>query len=216
MQLVKCELLHSSTDSDIRELYESRSVRNAKLTRVWKATKLLSEAEAEVDLNLKFPVQNVSTLGIGFGKFNPNPTISQRRKLITSKALSFSEQKRVAHSATLKQQGAWLQWAESAVPFDFSWKNLIWGGLNTDLIKFILASSVNWARTPNLMKLWKKTVCCCLCGAENCTLHHILSNYPFALNNARYTWRHDSVLFEIHRVLSNFIEEINQMPLQKT
>jgi len=124
MQLVKCELLRNSTDSDIRELYRSRSARNAKLTRVWKATKLLSEVDAEVDLNLKFPVQN-NNLGIGFENFNPNPSILQRRKLVTSKALSFSEQKRVAHSATLKQQGAWLQWAESAIPFDFSWKNLI-------------------------------------------------------------------------------------------
>ena len=121
MQLVKCELLRNSTDSDIRELYRSLSVRNAKLTRVWKATKLLSKVDAEVDLNLKFPVQN-NNLGIGFGNFNPNPSILQRRKLVTSKALSFSEQKRVAHSATLKQQGTWLQWAESASPFDFSWK----------------------------------------------------------------------------------------------
>ena len=57
MQLVKCELLRNSTDSDIRELCRSRPARNAKLTRVWKATKLLSKVDAEVDLNLKFPVQ---------------------------------------------------------------------------------------------------------------------------------------------------------------
>ena len=215
MQLVKCELLRNSTDSDIRELYRSRSARNAKLTRVWKATKLLSEVDAEVDLNLKFPVQN-NNLGIGFGNFNPNPSILQRRKLVTSKALSFSEQKRVAHSATLKQQGAWLQWAESAIPFDFSWKNLIWGGISPDLIKFILASSVNWARTPNLMKLWgwKKTAACCLCAADTCTLHHILSNCSYALADKRYTWRHDSVLFEIHRVLSNSLQQLNQVRVQ--
>ena len=49
--------------------------------------------------------------------------------MITNKAQSFSEQKRLNHSLTLKQQGVWLQWAEKALPFDFSWKNLIWSPL---------------------------------------------------------------------------------------
>ena len=60
--------MQNSTDSNTRELYRSRSAQNAKLTRVWKATKLLSEVDAEVDLNLKFPVQN-NNLGIGFKEF---------------------------------------------------------------------------------------------------------------------------------------------------
>ena len=166
MQVVKCELLSHSKDPNIVPLYKTRESLNAKLTRVWKATNATMEANAEVNLNLKFPSQS-NRQGIGFGKFNPNPSLAEKRKLITSKTASFTEQKRIAHSASLKQQGAWLQWSENASPFDMSWNNLIWGGVSPLITKFVLESSVNWVRTPNLLKLWglKNTSSCCLCGA---------------------------------------------------
>ena len=88
-------------DSDIQQLYKIREQKNSKLNRVWKATQLCQTVNAEVTLNLKFPGQN-STQGIGFGNFNPNPTAAERRKLITAKAFSFSEQKRLNHSLSLK------------------------------------------------------------------------------------------------------------------
>ena len=59
MQLVKCELLHTSKDPTIRELYKTREMENAKLTRVWKATSALQIANAEVELDLKFPSQHI-------------------------------------------------------------------------------------------------------------------------------------------------------------
>ena len=79
-------------------------------------------------LNLCLPGQS-NQLRLGFANFNPKPSAEERRKMITNKAQSFSEQKRLNHSLTLKQQGVWLQWAEKALPFDFSWKNLIWSPL---------------------------------------------------------------------------------------
>ena len=105
-----------------------------------------------VTLNLKFPGQN-STQGIGFGNFNPNPTAAERRKLITAKAFSFSEQKRLNHSLSLKRQGIWLKWSENSLPFDFSWKNLIWSS-NYHIVKFVLHASINWVKTPELLNLW--------------------------------------------------------------
>ena len=115
--------------------------------------------------------------------------------MITNKAQSFSEQKRLNHSLTLKQQGVWLQWAEKALPFDFSWKNLIWSPFSK-VARFVLNASVNWLKTPSLLKLWglSETSSCFLCSSQQCTLHHILSNCPFALSSKRYTWRHDSIL----------------------
>jgi len=73
--------------------------------------------------------------------------------LIKKKAFSFSEQKRIAHSLSLKRQGVWLQWSENTIPFDFSWQNLIWSS-NTKLISFVLNATVNWVRTPDLLQLW--------------------------------------------------------------
>ena len=118
--------------------YRNQEQVNAKFKRVWKATQLAKTVNAEVTLDLQFPTQS-NKQGIGFGKYKPNPTVAERRTLITSKALLFSEQKRMAHSITLKQQIVWLQWSENTLPFDFSWKNLIniWSS-NYRIIKFVL------------------------------------------------------------------------------
>jgi Reverse transcriptase (RNA-dependent DNA polymerase) len=211
MQLVKCELLRNSNDPTVRELYKTRELINDKLSRVWKATKESAIANAEVDLNLKFPTQH-NNQGLGFGNFNPNPAPSERRKLVTSKTAVFHEETRLAHSISLKQQSVWLQWAETTHPFDFSWKNLIWGNVSPAVLKFVLAASVNWVRTPDLMHLWgyKSSEYCCLCGAQKCTLHHILAGCTFALKDKRFTWRHDSILSLINQALIEHVESINQ------
>ena len=194
MQLIKCDLLQNSVDDSIRTLYKHREKLNSKCSRVWRATNVSKVINSEVTLNLCFPGQS-DKLGLGFGNFNPNPSAEERRKMITNKAQSFSEQKRLNHSLTLKQQGVWLQWAEKALPFDFSWKNLIWSPFSK-VARFVLNASVNWLKTPSLLKLWglSETSSCFLCPSQQCTLHHILSNCPFALSSKRYTWRHDSIL----------------------
>ena len=120
-----------------------------------------------MDLNLKFPTQTTRE-GLGFGKYNPNPSQSERRKLVISKAQEISQESLLSHTLSLKRQSVWLEWAEQTYPFDFSWQNLIWGRLSVDVLKFVINSSVNWVRTPDLLHLWgyKKSSCCCLCGAE--------------------------------------------------
>ena len=178
---------------------------------MWKATKESSIANAEVELNLKFPMQQ-NNQGLGFGNYNPNPTPSERRKLVTAKATTFLEDNRLAHSLSLKQQSVWLQWAETAHPFDFSWQNLIWGSISPAIFKFVLNASVNWVRTPDLMHLWgyNSSMQCCLCGVQKCTLHHIISECSFALEDKRFTWRHDSILNLINISLKDHVESINQ------
>ena len=116
---MKCELLRTSKDPSIRAIYKTRETLNAKLTRVWKATKAATIANAEVELNLKFPTQ-LSNQGLGHGNFNPNPSLSEKRKLVL-----------------LKQQSVWLQWTETAEPFDLSWQNIIWGSISPDVLKFV-------------------------------------------------------------------------------
>ena len=123
MQLVKCSLLQSSIDPTVQLLYRNREQVNAKFKRVWKATQLAKTVNAEVTLDLQFPTQS-NKQGIGFGKYKANPTFAEPRTLITSKALLFSEQKRMAHSLTLKQHGVWLQWSENTVSLIFLGKTL--------------------------------------------------------------------------------------------
>ena len=153
MQLIKCQLLQNSKDPTIRELYKNRENLNAKLSRVWKATNVSKKVNAEVDLNLKFPSQQ-GNQGLGFGLYNPHPSHSERRELVKSKANSFLQESYLAHSVSLNQQSVWLQWSENTIPFDFSWQNLIWGCMSTEVFKFVLSASVNWACTPDLLHLW--------------------------------------------------------------
>jgi len=65
-----------------------RANKNAKISKLWKATNLLKVDNAKVELNQKFPAQN-SNQGIGFGSFNSNPTKIEKRNLITKKASHF-------------------------------------------------------------------------------------------------------------------------------
>lgn len=89
------------------------------------------------------------------------------------------------------------------MPFDLSWNNLIYGP-GPHLIAWILNSTINSMRTPDMLKLWgyKKHANCSLCGAELCSLHHIIANCDYALDQGRYTWRHDSVLLYLQKILS--------------
>ena len=210
MQLIKYDLFQNSTDEVVKELMAIRASREEKLTRVWKPTTLSKIINTEVDLDLKFPLQS-SKIGLGHGNFNPNPSLSERRKMITSKAMLFSEQERVAHSTSLSQQGVWLQWADNALPFDFSWSNMIWGS-NYHIVKFVLNASINWVATPHLLKLWglKENGCCTLCAEPKCTLHHIISHCQFSLQSKRYTWRHDSVLLSIKQAMEEHLSAVNK------
>ena len=85
MQIIKYELLRNSLDPTVVELYKFREKQNSSLSRTWKATNALSVANTEVDRDLMFPSQN-TLQGLGFGKFNPKPSQSQRRKSVTLKA----------------------------------------------------------------------------------------------------------------------------------
>ena len=180
-----------------------------KKSRVWKATRMLTDVDTEVRIKIHFPSHH-GRAGLGSGRFNPNPSPAQRRKLASETVKSFADQKRVAHAHSLARQGVWLQWSDTALPFDFSWKNILFGP-GEHLLRFVLHASVNWVRTPDLLRLWGYTnqATCSLCDVPNCTLHHILSNCGVALRQKRYTWRHDSVILCLLAALLQHIESHN-------
>ena len=74
-------------------------------------------------------------------------------------------------------------------------------------MKFVLNASVNWVKTPQLLRLWGYTYSglCVLCNAPKCTLHHIISGCPIALASGRFTWWHDSVLAHIENSIRTHI-----------
>ena len=116
----------------------------------------------------------------------------------------------LSHTHGLALQSVWNSWSESATPFDLSWKNLIYGP-GPHLLKFVLNSIINCVQTPDMLNLWGYTssAYCSLCGAPQCTLHHILANCEHALNGSRYNWRHDSILANMEPVLRAHVAATN-------
>ena len=86
------------------------------------------------------------------------------------------------------------------------------------LMSFILNSFINAVRCPDLMKLWGywKHDKCKLCGKEGCSLIHILTSCIVALNQKRYTWRHDSVLNTLRPTLEKLVAKHNIAPASTT
>ena len=80
---------------------------------------------------------------------------------------------------------------------DATWKSYLYA-LPKGTMKFILNSCINTLPTRANLRLWGKSSSdkCPLCGRKE-TTNHILSSCPVALEQGRYTYRHNNVLREI-------------------
>ena len=84
------------------------------------------------------------------------------------------------------------------------WKR-IRGGLPADQLSFILRATSDTLLTPLNLRRWK-IQCgakCTLCGNSQPTVAHILNGCTVALEQGRYTWRHDCVLSTITSALND-------------
>lgn len=109
------------------------------------------------------------------------------------------------------QQGQWLKW-ESVMYLDVSWRKqlYLW---DPDLLSFRTNAIHDTLPTPSNLHLWNKidSPFCKLCQKAKGTLHHILNHCKFALEQGRYTWRHDQVL----DTLSEAIKDVITFPAEK-
>ena len=117
------------------------------------------------------------------------------------------QNRHIVHAHSLSRHSVWLQWHMNTKGFDLSWKNLIYGP-RPSIISFVLNSSINSLKTPDLIKTWgfKSHANCFLCDSKQCTQHHILVGCKTALKEHRYTWRHDSVLKQVETWLQEHIK----------
>lgn len=209
MQIVKTQLLLGSADETVRNMISAKIAREASMSRLLKPSKINTEAVAQVKLNLLFPTQP-DRQGLGNGNFKARHTTADIRKLVSSTARGFAEEKRIQHAQKLAMQGCWTEWHDRVIPFDLSWKNLIYGQ-GPHVIKFVLNATVNWVKTPDLLKLWgySEQAHCKLCRHPQCTLHHIISNCDHSLKGGRYLWRHDSVLLYLKPILQELVDNAN-------
>ena len=75
------------------------------------------------------------------------------------------------------------------------WNRIVLG-LPSGQLSFILRAGSDTLPTPLNLCRWKiqTNPRCPLCNSRSPTALHILNGCPVALNQGRYTWRHDSVL----------------------
>ena len=78
-----------------------------------------------------------------------------------------------------------------------TWKSYMWD-IPQGVLKFAINAGINTLPTFDNLKRWGKRVCdrCPFCGNIQ-TLAHVLSNCTVALDQGRFTWRHNSVLMSI-------------------
>ena len=88
------------------------------------------------------------------------------------------------------------------------WNRII-SGLHSGQLSFMLRASVDCLPTPLNLRRWKYITDpkCKLCSLPTPTTLHILSNCQTALDQGKYTWRHDSVLKQIVQRFMNVPSE---------
>ena len=82
-------------------------------------------------------------------------------------------------------------------------------GLPAGQFSFLLRAGTDTLPTPLNLKRWRYRTdpSCPLCGHKQPTVHHILSNCQIALEQGRFTWRHDSALKYLVEGLRNYLED---------
>ena len=82
-----------------------------------------------------------------------------------------------------------------------TWQSMI-RGMPRGIMAFALRLSTNSLPSPDNLKRWgKRRIAQCPLCSNTGTLEHIINFCSVALNQGRYTWRHDSVLSHIYSTI---------------
>ena len=86
-----------------------------------------------------------------------------------------------------------------------SWRSFLWD-IPQGVLKFAINAGINTLPTMDNLKRWGKRTNdrCPFCGNIQ-TLLHVLSGCSVALDQGRYTWRHDSVLLSIASTVRDYV-----------
>ena len=91
------------------------------------------------------------------------------------------------------------------VRFDLSWKTLL--AMPQPLISFCIGATYDTLPSPSNLHRWNITPkrFCVLCGKSICTTPHILGACKTALEQGRFTFRHDSAFPVLLKYLNDFL-----------
>ena len=85
---------------------------------------------------------------------------------------------------------------------DKLWRAAIYEYSDT-LFQWTIKAIEDQCPSPQVLKCWRKieNATCPVCLAAGCSLKHILVGCNSALQQNRYTWRHDSILLALYRAV---------------
>ena len=93
-----------------------------------------------------------------------------------------------------------------------TWKSVV-RQMPRNVMAFATKLTTNSLASPDNLCRWgkRKFGSCPICSSPSCTLAHITNFCPLALNQGRFTWRHDSVLHHILSVVKTLATEGTQV-----
>ena len=208
-KIEKCRLQQSyNTTPDTFVKSIEPKVRSGKL---WSASVALSNARRDLECEaMRGMIQPHFRSGIGFGEWiKPWERLSEREKqdTVLGRVKKNIDQERQCQYGTLEMQCRWVNWNDGVLPMDLSWNNMF--KLGDSLVGFALSVVYGTVITPAMKSNWDadEDGNCKLCETRRGTIQHILSGCPVALQQGRYTWRHDKVLKQIHEQVSYHVNQ---------
>ena len=123
----------------------------------------------------------------------------QREEMWSSKLNTLAVQSKYSEACTLEKENS--VWSRNV------------DGLPAGQLSFILCAASDTLPTPLNLKHWKYRLDakCHLCGSNRPTTAHILNGCPIALEQGRYTRRHDSVLLKLLKGLKRMLQPVDKL-----
>ena len=199
-QTIKWHIIKHSKDHNIAQLYCHHRKKEQTFTRRFSPVVELECAETAV---WDTPASRPPRAGLGF--VTPKARVVKPRKQILNTIREGDCQEQLRHLKGLQMQGAWTKWADTMFE-DMTWRKLLYEGYGRT-ISFQMNAILNTLPSPDNLRRWGNSVVdqnCPLCQRTS-TLRHILTACPSSLHQGRYTWRHDNVLKQISKFMTEVV-----------
>ena len=211
MQLVKCHLLKTSADTDVKALYEAQSVQehaqrnsNDPVQRhAWKPCVELEPLLSEVRHRKMIKGAQAGTGGLGLApaKCKKDTPAGEERASTLKVFENICEEHRYVHCLGKEHFSEWVKW-DNVLETKHDWSRSILG-YEEDLFQFNVAATEDVLPTPSVLKCWGKitNAQCHVCLQKSSSLKHILCGCQVALRQGRQLWRHDSILLALYQAI---------------
>ena len=191
-QLIRCHLLKTSSDPDVRRLYESRcqTERKKRLSAnpaervAWSPTIELDSCIQAAEHRKRAGKANHGSQGLGLHEVHRNRKTdskqAEERHAALEEFATKTEEGRYQHCLQLAAWGEWTKW-DNVMEQDRDWQKLIMQRDDT-LFRFQIGALEDTLPTPSVLHHWYSKdgnaggidPTCKLCRKAQCSLKHIL------------------------------------------